>query len=136
MPVWGANHNWGEVQRRRLENEGERPVPHYWEHVRWVWGAADMDEFMALCPSITLDGLLDQVTVPFLVTHGQNDRQIPLEYAHQTYDQLVNSPKRELKIFDDRTGGVEHVSVDNMTYGRHFIADWIAETFGEITGPA
>ena len=134
--VWGANHNWGEVQRRRLENEGERPVPHYWEHVRWVWGAADMDEFMALCPSITLDGLLDRVTVPFLVTHGQNDRQIPLEYAHQTYDQLVNSPKRELKIFDDRTGGVEHVSVDNTTYARHFIADWIAETFGEITGPA
>ena len=40
--VWGANHNWGEVQRRRLENEGERPVPHYWEHVRWVWGAGDM----------------------------------------------------------------------------------------------
>ncbi len=134
--VWGANHNWGEVQRRRLANEGERPVPHYWEHVRWVWGADDMDEFLALCPSITLDGLLDQVTVPFLVTHGQNDRQIPVEYAHQTYDQLVNSPKRELKIFDDRTGGVEHVSVDNMTYGRHFIADWIAETFGEITGPS
>jgi pimeloyl-ACP methyl ester carboxylesterase len=134
--VWGANHNWGEVQRRRLENEGERPVPHYWEHVRWVWGAKDMDEFLALCSSITLDGLLDQVTVPFLVTHGRDDRQIPVEYAHQTYDQLVNSPERELKIFDDRTGGVEHVSVDNMTYGRHFIADWIAETFGEITGPS
>ena len=134
--VWGANHNWGEVQRRRLENEGERPVPHYWEHVCWVWGAGDLDEFLALCPSITLDGLLDQVTVPFLVTHGEHDRQIPLAYALQTYDQLVNSPKRQLKIFDERTGGVEHVSVDNMSYGRHFIADWIAETFGEITGPS
>jgi dienelactone hydrolase len=133
--VWGANHNWGEVQRRRLENEGERPVPHYWDHVRWVWGADDMDQFMALCPQITLDGLLDQVTVPFLVTHGQNDRQIPLEYAQQTYDQLVNSPKRDLKVFDDRTMGVEHVSVDNMTYGLHYISDWIAETFGETPGP-
>ena len=36
--AWGANHNWGEVQRRRLEREGEHPVPHYWEHVLWVWG--------------------------------------------------------------------------------------------------
>ena len=36
--AWGANHNWGAVQRRRLEREGERPVPHYWEHVLWVWG--------------------------------------------------------------------------------------------------
>ena len=102
----------------------------------WVWGAKDMDEFQAMWPDITLDGVLDRVRVPFLVTHGKNDRQIPLEYAQQTYDQLVNSPKRELKIFDDRTGGVEHVSVDNMSYGRSYIADWIAETFGEITGPA
>ena len=36
--AWGANHNWGAVQRRRMEREGERPVPHYWEHVLWVWG--------------------------------------------------------------------------------------------------
>ncbi len=129
--VWGANHNWGEVQSRRLQAEGERPVPHYWEHVRWVWGAEDMDEFLALCPQISLDGLLDQVRVPFLVTHGQNDRQISVDYAQQTFDQLVNSPKRELKIFDEITGGVEHVSVDNMSYGRHFIADWVAETFVE-----
>jgi predicted esterase len=75
------------------------------------------------------------VTAPFLVTHGKHDRQIPLEYAHRTYDQLVNSSARVLRVFDETTGGVEHVSVDNMTYGRHFIADWIAETFGEITGP-
>ena len=133
--VWGANHNWGEVQRRRVENEGERPVPHYWQHVHWVWGVDNQDDFLALCDEITLDGHLDSVTQPFLVTHGKHDRQIPLEYAHQTYDQLVNSAKRELKVFDERTGGVEHVSVDNMSYGRHFISDWIAETFGEITAP-
>ena len=40
--VWGANHDWGEVQKKRLAREGDRPVPHYWEHVQWVWGAKDM----------------------------------------------------------------------------------------------
>ncbi|HMK84557.1 MAG TPA: alpha/beta fold hydrolase [Steroidobacteraceae bacterium] len=132
--VWGANHNWGEVQVRRQAREGDRPVPHYWEHVRWVFGAKDMDEFMKLAARVNLNGVLDRVRVPFLVTHGAKDRQIPLEYARQTYDQLVNSPKRELKIFDERTGGVEHVSVDNMSYGRSYIADWIAETFGMPMG--
>ena len=39
--AWGANHNWGEVQKQRLEREGENPVPHYWEHVLWVWGETD-----------------------------------------------------------------------------------------------
>ena len=132
--VWGANHNWGEVQLRRQAREGDRPVPHYWEHVRWVFGASDMDEFMQLARSVHLNGILERIKVPFLVTHGANDRQIPLAYAHQTYEQLVNSPKRELKVFDERTGGVEHVSVDNMSYGRSFIADWIAEVFGTRTG--
>ena len=31
--VWGANHNWAEVQQKRLRREGENPVPHYWAHV-------------------------------------------------------------------------------------------------------
>jgi pimeloyl-ACP methyl ester carboxylesterase len=127
--VWGANHNWGEMQRRRLAREGDRPVPHYWEHVQWVWGAKTMEEFMKISSAANLDGVLDRIRVPFLITHGANDRQIPVAYAERSFEQLVNSPKRELKIFDARTGGVEHVSVDNMSYGRSFIADWIAETF-------
>ena len=131
--VWGANHDWGEVQRKRLRREGENPVPHYWQHVRWVWGAADTDEFLAIASRVTLDGVLDRIEVPFLVAHGENDRQIELAYARRTHDQLVSSPKRELKIFDRRTQGVEHVSLDNMSYGRSYIADWIAETFGERT---
>ena len=27
-----------------------------------------------------------------------NDRQIPLEYAHRSYEQAVRSPKRELRV--------------------------------------
>ena len=88
---------------------------------------------MQISAKVNLDGVLDRIRVPFLVTHGSRDRQIPVQYAHQTYDQLVNSPKRELKLFDERTGGVEHVSVDNMAYGRTYIADWIAETFSTRT---
>ena len=90
--AWGANHNWGAVQRRRLEREGERPVPHYWEHVLWVWGQPDLDAFIKFADQIHLDGVVSQITVPFLVCHGANDRQIPLEYAHRSYDQAVASP--------------------------------------------
>ncbi len=131
--VWGANHDWGEVQQARLRNEGERPVPHYWNHVRWVWGAPDMEAFMALCLKITLDGQMQKITAPFLVTHGEKDRQIPLKYAQRSFDQLVNSSKRELKVFTAREGGVEHVGADNMSFGRDYIADWVAETLGART---
>jgi fermentation-respiration switch protein FrsA (DUF1100 family) len=78
-------------------------------------------------------GELMGIRVPFLVTHGAKDRQIGLQYAHQTFDQLSDSPRRELKIFSEREGGVEHVEADNMSFGRDFIADWFAETLGAHT---
>lgn len=130
--AWGANHNWGELQRRRLAKEGDRPVPHYWDHVMWVWGKDSVESFMEYAPQISLVGVVQNIKVPFLITHGANDRQIPLAYAHQSYDEAVNSPLRELKIFTEREGGVEHVGADNMEPVRSFIADWIAQRFAEM----
>jgi pimeloyl-ACP methyl ester carboxylesterase len=131
--AWGANHNWAEVQQQRLRREGENPVPHYWKHVMWVFGAKNMDDFLEKASGMHLNGTLERVKVPFLVTHGAHDRQIRLEYAQQTFDQLVNSPRRELKIFTEREGGVEHVGADNMAFGRDYIADWFADTLGGRT---
>lgn len=131
--VWGANHDWRDVQKRRLANEGNLPVPHYWKHVCWVWGAKDTDEFMTIAENVHLDGILDRINVPFLVTHGEKDSQIPLKWAHRTYDQLVNSPQRELKIFTEREGGVQHSSFDNSINAGQYIADWVAETLGGHT---
>jgi dienelactone hydrolase len=130
--AWGANHNWGELQRRRLAKEGDRPVPHYWDHVMWVWGKDSLEACMEYAPQISLVGVVENITVPFLITHGANDRQIPLAYAHQSYDEAVNSPLRELKIFTEREGGIEHVSADNMEPARSYIADWIAQRFTEM----
>jgi dienelactone hydrolase len=131
--VWGANHNWREVQDKRMAREGENPVPHYWAHVHWAFGADGQDDFLAKSHDMNLNGHMDRIKVPFLVTHGANDRQISPAYADDLYDQLVNSPRREKVIFTQREGGVEHVGADNMAYGRDTIADWFAETLGGRT---
>ena len=131
--VWGANHDWRDVQKKRLQKEGSFPVPHYWQHVQWVWGASDLDDFMRIAENVHLDGVLDRIKVPFLVTHGQKDSQIPMTWAQRTYEQLINSPKRELKIFTEREGGVQHSSFDNSANAGHYIADWVAETLGGRT---
>jgi len=131
--AWGANHDWRDVQKKRLAKEGSFPVPHYWAHVQWVWGAKDMDDFMRIVENVHLDGVVERIKVPFLVTHGEKDSQIPLHWAQRTYDQLVNSPKRELKIFTDREGGVQHASFDNSANAGAYIADWVAETLGGRT---
>lgn len=127
---WGANHDWRDVQKRRLDREGNLPVPHYWAHACWVFGAKDIDDFMAKAEHMHLDGVVDRIRVPFLVTHGKHDSQIPLKWAHRTYEQLVNSPRRELVIFDERTGGVQHSSVDNSGPALDCICDFVAECLG------
>lgn len=134
--AWGANHNWGAVQRRRKEREGERPVPHYWEHVQWVWGyeGETLEDFLDFADGVHLDGVVEKISVPFLIAHGENDRQIPVEYAHRSFDQAVNSPKRELRIFTREEGGAEHIGLDHFPYVSTFIADWVADTFGELDG--
>jgi pimeloyl-ACP methyl ester carboxylesterase len=130
--AWGANHNWGAVQRRRLDREGEHPVPHYWDHVKWVWGYDDLDEFIEFADSIHLDGVIDKITVPFLIVHGENDRQIPLEYAYRSYEQAVNAPSRDLRIFTRQEGGAEHIGIDHLPYVGAYIADWVTDTFAAM----
>jgi dienelactone hydrolase len=129
--AWGANHDWAEVQRARQRREGEHPVPHYWDHVRWVWGVpgASIDEFLEHVSNVRLEGIVDRITVPFLITHGAKDRQIPVAYAHTTHEQAINSPDLELRIFDDPEGGTEHISIDNMPVVGAYTADWIGERF-------
>jgi dienelactone hydrolase len=134
--AWGANHDWGAVQRARLDREGERPVPHYWEHVLWVWGHDDLDTFIEFADGINLDGIVEQITVPFLICHGENDRQIPLRYAHRSYDQAVNSPERELRVFTAAEGGAEHIGLDHLPYVSTYIADWVTGTFSELDAVA
>ena len=101
--------------------------------MRWVWGGKDIESFMAIAENVHLDGVVERIRVPFLVTHGEQDSQIPLKWAHRTYEQLVNSPKRELKIFTPREGGVQHSSFDNSINAGQYIADWVAETLGGRT---
>jgi fermentation-respiration switch protein FrsA (DUF1100 family) len=72
--------------------------------------------------------------VPFLIAHGENDRQIPVEYAHRSYEQAVNSPKRELRIFTPEEGATEHIGLDHLPHVSTFIADWVADTFAEGKG--
>lgn len=130
--AWGANHDWGAVQKRRLEREGENPVPHYWDHVLWVWGETDVDTFIRKAEAVNLDGIVEQISVPFLIAHGQSDRQIPVDYAHRSHDQATNSPKRELRVFTPEEGATEHVGLDHLPHVATFIADWVADTFGEL----
>jgi len=133
---WGGNYDWGEVQRERFRNsQASRPIPHFWEHFKWALGVETIEEGLKIADQITLRGILDRITVPILITHGENDRQIPLKYAQMTYDDCVNSPRRELKIHTVDEGAAEHCGTDNTPLAVDTIADWVAEVLGGHLAP-
>jgi dienelactone hydrolase len=127
--AWGANHNTGKRFRARLAGtlEAQKSVPHYFDHVKWVLGKDSIEACAEVFDRFTLEGTLDRIQVPVYITHGADDRQIPVSEAHQTYEGCVNSPRKELRIFRAEEGGEQHCSIGNMSLATNAMADWIAD---------
>jgi dipeptidyl aminopeptidase/acylaminoacyl peptidase len=94
---------------------------------QWVVGARDPDSAIETARLFTLKDVAKDITCPFLVTHGSNDRLVPVQNAQILYD-AVGSDRKTIKIFQVEEGGAEHCHVDNRPLGIDFVADWIAET--------
>jgi dienelactone hydrolase len=91
---------------------------------RWVVGAQTAEEGIAIAEKFTLKDVAKNIRCPFLVTHGGNDRVVPVENAPKLYE-AVGSANKTIKIFTTEEGGAEHAHVDNRQVGIDFAADWL-----------
>lgn len=96
----------------------------------WVMGARDAEHAIEIARRFDVGSAAKRVRMPFLVTHGEHDRVIPVENAHKLYAALATE-RKHLKIFTRDEGGAEHAHVDNRQVGIDYAADWIVETLGE-----
>jgi dienelactone hydrolase len=129
--AWGAQYDYGAIQRARAAaRENSLPVPHYWDHTAWAFGVESVEQVLEATAAVSLAGILHRIRCPVLVTHGENDRQIPLDVAKRVVEECVNSEKAELHVHTLNDGGAEHCSVDNIAPARELMADWVAETLG------
>ena len=93
---------------------------------QWVVNAATPEAAIEIAKKFSLKDVAKNITSPFLVTHGGNDRVVPVENAQKLYD-AVGSVRKIIKIFSAEDGGAEHAHVDNRQVGIDFAADWLAE---------
>lgn len=96
--------------------------------IPWVFGAADLDEAIEMASSFNVADFAHKISCPFLVAHGDNDRQVPIEDARRLLD-AVGSEDKTLIAFSALDGGAEHVQVDNRQVGVDAIADWLKQRF-------
>ncbi len=66
--------------------------------------------------------MAQQIRCPFLVTHGEPDRQVPVEDADELYE-AAPSGQKELKVFTEREGGSARCRNDNRILRLTDIAD-------------
>jgi len=96
------------------------------EHLQWVLGVPDRAAAMKKLEAFRLDRIVQKMTCPFLLLHGEGDEQIPLEVAEKCFDS-VGSKQKALKVFTREEGGFHHCQVDNPTIAVHYMWDWISD---------
>lgn len=115
---------WQQRIKEKAQAEGTKVAQSNFQF-QWVVGAADTDGSIEIAKRFALKDVAHQITMPFLVTHGANDRVVPAENAQKLYD-AVGSARKTLRVFTAEDGGAEHAHVDNRQVGVDFVADWIA----------
>jgi dipeptidyl aminopeptidase/acylaminoacyl peptidase len=116
---------WQEKIRQQNLNEPTKVAQSNFQF-RWVVGAETQEEGIEIARTFTLKEVAKELECPFLVTHGGNDRVVPVENAHKLYD-AVGAKDKTIKIFSTEEGGAEHAHVDNRQVGVDFAADWLQD---------
>jgi dienelactone hydrolase len=126
--AFGALYDAGRLMSARAEGEQPRnpSVPDTFKHGMWTFGVDTPTAFISVMKKLTLKGVVDKITCPLLVLHGENDRQVPVEDAVDTYETATTSDKT-LKIFRKDEGGVEHCQFDDRALAADCLADWFAK---------
>jgi len=128
--LWGAIPYSPKDYQKELSAEADNSsLPDAVGHGLWAWGYEDIRAFYAGLGHICLKGVIERLTCPLYIVHGENDRQIDVKEAIDAYE-AATTPDKKLKIFTADEGGVEHCQVDNRTLAADTLSDWFADIFG------
>jgi len=99
---------------------------------QWVVGSKNYEEALEKSKKFSTKDIANKIEIPFLITHGENDRIIPVNNAKKLYNNIPKSTKKKLKIFTIKDGGCEHAHVDDRQVGINYAADWLASIFSSV----
>ena len=76
--------------------------------------STSQEEALKRLEAFKLDGVVQKITCPFLMLHGEGDEQIPLAEAQKCFD-AVGSKQKTFKLFTREEGGYHHCQIDNQS---------------------
>jgi dipeptidyl aminopeptidase/acylaminoacyl peptidase len=127
--AWGAQWDYQKIWLDRFERIAQAVTPALSvaaQHILWVVNAKTQDEALAKLEPFNLDGVVQKITCPFLMLHGEGDEQIPLAEARKCFD-AVGSKQKTFKLFTRDEGGYHHCQIDNQSICSAYMWDWLEQ---------
>lgn len=127
--AWGAQWDYQKIWRERFERLAQAITPSLSvasQHISWVLNASSQEEALRKLEPFKLDGVVQKITCPFLMLHGEGDEQIPLPEAQKCFD-AVGSRQKTMKIFTREEGGYHHCQIDNQSICSAYMWDWLEQ---------
>jgi dipeptidyl aminopeptidase/acylaminoacyl peptidase len=127
--AWGAQWDYHKIWNDRFERLARADTPSLSvaaQHISWVVNASSQEEALKKLEAYKLDGVVQKMTCPFLMLHGEGDEQIPLPEAQKCFD-AVGSKNKTMKIFTREEGGYHHCQIDNQSICAAYMWDWLEQ---------
>jgi dipeptidyl aminopeptidase/acylaminoacyl peptidase len=124
--AWGGIYDYHAIWKRRIEVECRDTNSMPAEHLFWILGVKNVEEALTKLEKFTLKGVANKIKCSFLITHGEEDAQIPMDDARKLFEEASSSNKT-LRVFTREEGGAQHVMMDNRTIAIAYIGDWLAD---------
>jgi pimeloyl-ACP methyl ester carboxylesterase len=125
--AWGAQWDYQKIWVDRFERLSRADTPSLSvaaQHISWVLNASSQEDAIERLAPFKLDGVVQKMTCPFLMLHGEGDEQIPLPEAQKCFN-AVGSKNKTFKLFTREEGGYHHCQIDNQSICSAYMWDWL-----------
>ncbi len=127
--AWGAQWDYQKIWLDRFERLARADTPSLsvaHQHIAWVLNAKSQEEVLKKLEPFKLDGVVQMISCPFLMLHGEGDEQIPLPEARKCFD-AVGAKQKTFKLFTREEGGYHHCQIDNQSICSAYMWDWLEQ---------
>jgi dipeptidyl aminopeptidase/acylaminoacyl peptidase len=124
--AWGAIWDYHATWKKRIEAAFNASMSVPGHHITWIFGVDSLDAALKKLEPFRLDGVVQKMRCPFLITHGADDEQVPLADAQALYD-ASGSKDKTLRVFTAAEGGAQHCMRDYMSLGIAEMWNWLED---------
>ena len=96
--AWGAIWDYHATWKKRVEAAFNAAMSVPGHHITWILGVNTVEEALKKLEPYKLDGVVQKMRCPFLITHGADDEQVPLADAQALYDAAARGKRWTLEM--------------------------------------